>query len=179
MSTIVYAPFPAPCPQCGRDDGWNDLGCMECGLEFFPPSGAYWAASALTIAERVAALLEDWSPDVPGDLPDSASPIERAFWEAHCRLGLPELTGLVPQHRAGRFRIDFALPGLMAGIELDGFRNHSSTADIARDHLRQRWLEGLGWRIIRFGGSEVYHDAEYCVRQAAWLIRRAQEAVIW
>jgi very-short-patch-repair endonuclease len=61
------------CPECGRDDSWNDLGCMRCGLEFFPPSEAYWAASTLTIAERVAGLREDRGAESPEpELPPAA-----------------------------------------------------------------------------------------------------------
>ena len=105
-------------------------------------------------------------------LPATASPIEQQFWDAHCRLALPELKGLVFQHPVGRFRLDFALPEHKIGIELDGLRNHSSTADITRDHVRQRWLEETGWRITRFGGSEVHHDAESVVRHVARSVRR-------
>lgn len=107
----------------------------------------------------------------PADLPDRASPIERLFWAAHLRLGLPELNGLVPQHPVARYRIDFALPGRKAGIELDGHASHSSPRAIAHDRKRQRDLEAGGWHIIRFGGSEVHRDADGCVRQAARLIR--------
>jgi very-short-patch-repair endonuclease len=173
--------FWSTCPECG-DCAWNDLGCTNCGLEFFPPSETYWSASAWELSERIARLLNDWGPDVappliretfpvPQLLPlrASASPIEKAFWEAHRKLSLPELRGLVFQHRAGKFSIDFALPGDKIGFELDGFRNHSTTEDIAKDHSRQRWLLGLGWQIIRFGGSEIRKGAESCVKQAAWL----------
>lgn len=98
------------------------------------------------------------------------SPIERQFWDAHTWLALPELKGLVPEYRTAGFRIDFALPELKIGIELDGFASHSSTKDIVRDRQRQRALEAAGWYIIRFGGSEVHHDAERCARQAATLV---------
>jgi very-short-patch-repair endonuclease len=104
---------------------------------------------------------------VPGPLPESASPIEKQFWDAHGRLALPELEGLVFQHRVGRFRLDFALPDRMIGVELDGFRNHSKREDLTRDHARQRWLGGRRWYVIRFGGSEVHQDAENCVRDTA------------
>jgi very-short-patch-repair endonuclease len=107
-------------------------------------------------------------------LPGTASPIEQQFWDAHVRLGLTELTGLVPQHPAGRYRLDFALPGRKIGIELDGHATHSSTKAIASDRQRQRALEASGWRIIRFGGSEVYHDATKCVREAARLAQLAE-----
>lgn len=107
-------------------------------------------------------------------LPRTASPIERLFWDAYREFTpdlYPEIAGLVPQHPAGRYRLDFALPGRRTGIELDGFASHSSTRAIASDRQRQRDLERAGWRIIRFGGSEVYHDAAECVRQAASLVR--------
>lgn len=110
-----------------------------------------------------------------GPLPASASPIEVRFWDTHRQLRLPALAGLVPQHPAHGFRIDFALPERKIGIELDGFASHSSTADIAKDRRRQRLLEGHGWYIIRFGGSEVHHDAEGCARQAAYLAEHARE----
>lgn len=205
------------CPECGNTN-WNDLGCMSCGLEFFPPSEAYWAASALTLSERVTRLYEDeptedkpegypawqlvqsppWRPPVTithaqkeclgliGDpefagykcpeLPASASPIEQEFWAAYLRTPLPELEGLVFQHPVLRYRIDFALPARKIGIELDGFRNHSSTADIAKDRKRQRELEALGWYIIRFGGAEVHRDAVACAVETARLIKLARKA---
>jgi very-short-patch-repair endonuclease len=215
-----------PCPSCGNDS-WNDLGCLTCGLEFWPPSEAYWAASAVPVGQRVrdsitflgscrecgepvtgaddCALDDDgnavrhawcrgtWkfvklaAPPVPllsrapvlapplPVLPASASPIEIRFWETCCQLRLPALAGLAPEHRVAGYRIDFALPDRKIGIELDGFASHSSTADIAKDRRRQRLLEGHGWYIIRFGGSEIHRDAEGCVRQAAYLIEHARK----
>ena len=100
------------------------------------------------------------------------SPIEDAFWRSHQSLKLRPLAGLVRQHRVGEYRLDFALPRRMIGIELDGHRTHSSTKAIAADRYRQRQLEIAGWYIIRFGGLEVFQDADDCVRQAAELVRR-------
>jgi len=100
------------------------------------------------------------------------SPIEESFWRAHRKLRLRPLAGLEKQYGVGRYRLDFAIPRLLVGIELDGHRTHSSTTAIAEDRRRQRWLEGNGWYIIRFGGQEVFVDAEGCVREAADLVRR-------
>lgn len=105
-------------------------------------------------------------------LPQNASPIEQQFWAAHWKLGIPALAGLVPQHPVGRYKIDFALPDIKVGVELDGFASHSSTTAIAKDRRRQRELEAAGWRIIRFGGQEVHKDAEGCVQQVAYLVSR-------
>ena len=101
------------------------------------------------------------------------SPIERQFWAAYMLLSPPELAGLVPEYEVlgRRYRIDFAMPARMIGIELDGHATHSSTQAIARDRRRQRALEAAGWRIIRFGGKEVHDDAAGCVRQAAEQVR--------
>lgn len=99
------------------------------------------------------------------------SPIEGMFWSAYRSLKPRELRGLVPQYKVGRYRIDYALPRQKIGIELDGQLSHSSVDAIAHDRFRQRALEKAGWRIIRFGGGEVYHDAEWCVREAASMVR--------
>ena len=102
------------------------------------------------------------------------SPIEESFWKMHQRLKLRPLAGLVRQYKVSPYRLDFALPRQMIGIELDGYRTHSSTMAIAADRQRQRWLESNGWYIIRFGGLEVYQDAEACVREAASLVSQHQ-----
>ena len=100
------------------------------------------------------------------------SPIEELFWQSHQRLRMRQLAGLKRQYSVGPYRLDFALPQRMIGIELDGYRTHSSTKSIADDRYRQRWLEGNGWYIIRFGGLEVFQDADACVREAAALVQR-------
>ena len=95
------------------------------------------------------------------------SPIEEVFWDAY-RKSLPSsLDGLVAQYVVGRYRLDFAIPHRMIGIEVDGYRYHSSPDDIAKDRKRQLELERNGWRIIRFTAAKVRQDANECVQQAA------------
>lgn len=100
------------------------------------------------------------------------SPIEESFWRSHQRLRLRPLNGLVHQYKVGQYRLDFALPRQLIGIELDGQRTHSSTQAIAADRKRQRWFEANDWYIIRFGGLEVFQDADGCVREAAALVQK-------
>lgn len=100
------------------------------------------------------------------------SPIEQSFWRSHQKLRQHALAGLVRQYKVGPYRLDFALPYKKVGIELDGHLTHSSPGAIADDRRRQRWLESQGWYIIRFGGQEVFVDADDCVRQAAYLVFR-------
>jgi very-short-patch-repair endonuclease len=104
-------------------------------------------------------------------LPASASPIEHRFWDAHLRLALPELRELAFQHPVGRYSIDFALPAVKFGIELDGLKNHSTTTDVNNDHLRQQEIELQGWRITRFGGQQVHRDADWCIRRTVEVLR--------
>jgi very-short-patch-repair endonuclease len=102
------------------------------------------------------------------------SPIEELFWQSHQRLRLRPLVGLKKQYKVGPYRLDFALPQRMIGIELDGHSTHSTTQAIAADRQRQRALEAAGWYIIRFGGLEVYQNADACVREAAQLVTAEQ-----
>ncbi len=46
------------CPECG-ENSWADLGCSQCGLEFFPPSEAFQEASSMTLTERIAEISRD------------------------------------------------------------------------------------------------------------------------
>jgi very-short-patch-repair endonuclease len=104
------------------------------------------------------------------DVDYDSSPIEDEFWDAYNEMKPVELRGMVPQHCVGKYRLDFAIPHLKVGIELDGHATHSSALEIASDRRRQRDLERSGWHIIRFGGSEVFANAEECVREAAELV---------
>ena len=69
------------------------------------------------------------------------------------------------------YRIDFALTRAGApvrlAIELDGFAHHGATPDqFARDKVRERALQGLGWTFLRFSGREVNRDPRKCVAEA-------------
>ena len=85
--------------------------------------------------------------------------------------GLPPLTpieeqllvamksaGLTPQVQYGieRFRVDFAFVPERLIVEADGRAWHDAERDAARD----AHLETLGWKTIRFSGSEIYRDVD-------------------
>ena|GEM_PF-838678 len=58
----------------------------------------------------------------------------------------------------GRYFADFASHGRKVVIEVDG-GVHERLADVAaRDVARQRWLEGEGYRVLRFSDRQVYDD---------------------
>ena len=66
---------------------------------------------------------------------------------------------------AARYRVDLAImandgAGIDLGIECDGAAYHSSPAARDRDWLRQRVLEGLGWRIHRVWSTSWVRNPE-------------------
>ncbi len=115
------------------------------------------------------------------------SPMERTF--AYALLSSGDKNGsfldLVARKRAGRVapiargrggalysqfavairgrdaRLDFALitRDQKIAIEIDGHDVHSTKPQIERDNQRHRALSAMGWRSLRFSGSEVYQDA--------------------
>lgn len=60
--------------------------------------------------------------------------------------------------------------GLRGANELDGMVGHSKPEDIEKDRRRQREIEALGWRFIRFGGREVVRDVDKCVAETAAML---------
>jgi very-short-patch-repair endonuclease len=105
--------------------------------------------------------------------PKLESPIEEAFWHAYLNARPPELEGLRAQYEVlgGKYRLDFALPDVKVGIELDGYAYHSSPEAFTQDRKRERDLNLAGWRIIHFSGSEINRDANGCIQQAAQLAK--------
>lgn len=84
----------------------------------------------------------------------------------------------------GYARLDFALQGDLAhvatewkvAIELDGHDFHERTKEQAkRDRSRDRELTELGWRVLRFTGSEIWADARKCAEESvriAWSLHK-------
>lgn len=116
--------------------------------------------------ETLRHLLDCHYPDHNFD-----SPIERDFWETW-RIVAGDIQ-LQPQHRlfGGRYRLDFAHIETLTAIELDGYESHGSRAAFTKDRQRQREIERLGWRFIRFSGAEINGGVLACVEEAAQMIR--------
>lgn len=73
---------------------------------------------------------------------------------------------VTPQHRVGKFRLDFVVDGISGrvAIECDGDAYHGPD-QWEDDRRRQEILERLGWRFIRIRGSEFYRDRESAVQR--------------
>jgi very-short-patch-repair endonuclease len=69
----------------------------------------------------------------------------------------------VCQFVVGEYRLDMAFPENKIAIECDGKEWHSSQEQIERDRNRDKYLEDLGWKIIRITGSDIYKKADEIV----------------
>ena len=57
----------------------------------------------------------------------------------------------------GPYVVDFFCPAKRLILEIDGgHHNEDDTAE--RDRNRQQWLEGEGYRVVRFWNSEITTD---------------------
>ena len=90
------------------------------------------------------------------------SPIEQALFDA-----MPDdlLRQVVLQYPVGFYRVDFAFPYSKVAVECDGHRWHSTTDAQARDAKRDRYMSAMGWKVIRFAGTEIYRNPEAAVAE--------------
>ena len=65
---------------------------------------------------------------------------------AGLRLPRPQFAVVLPDGR--RAVLDDAYPDGLLALEADSYRHHSSRTDWGRDHVRNRWLIAIGWRIL-------------------------------
>ena len=86
------------------------------------------------------------------DAPDA----ERIVWR---HLKNRQLGGFkfVRQEPIGPFIADFVCREKKLVIEIDG-ATHSSEEEIARDARRTTFLEGLGYRVLRFSNEQVFEN---------------------
>ncbi len=98
----------------------------------------------------------------------SPSPIEQAFWETAKPL-IPELQREVWIGR--KYRVDFLIPSRQVVVELYGYQYHHTKEKLTQDAERERYLQRLGYQVIRFTGTEIYKDVQKCVREVLSLAK--------
>ncbi len=64
------------------------------------------------------------------------------------------------QHSIGNFIVDFCCPSEKLVIELDG-NPHGEYNKIEKDIKRDKYLEGLGFSVLRFENRFVFQEPEY------------------
>ena len=90
------------------------------------------------------------------------SPIEFRFFVEAGR----QRWWLRPQLQVDQYRLDLADEERKIAIELDGHDYHKTKQQRGHDAKRDRRLTELGWKVLRFTGSEVHADVGQCVREA-------------
>lgn len=81
---------------------------------------------------------------------------------------LCELYGIVPHereyqfHPVRRWRFDFAWPGSLVAVEIDGGQWQTRGGRHARDADREKGNEAaaLGWRVLHLSGEMLRYDPE-------------------
>lgn len=108
------------------------------------------------------------------------SEAERVFHRVYRRqrLGHRHATNLrvVLADGSARF-LDFALPDLLLGFEVDGFRFHGSREAFRRDRVSDAQLAALGWHRVRFDAADLFDDEEGVARTIRGVVR-AREALL-
>ncbi len=126
-------------------------------------------------AEHLKSFLEfarnggtDYSQSVfPGAEGDFESPLEESVYNTLSQRGWR----LDTQVGCSGYRIDLAVkdperPGrYILGIECDGANYHSAKTARDRDKLRQKVLEGLGWRLTRIWSTDWWLERDKVVER--------------
>jgi len=89
---------------------------------------------------------------------------EQEFWEVviHTERKWGLLYPIIPQYKVGKYFLDFAMPAIKLGMEIDGLAYHNGQESFMRDRKRQREIESQGWRIVRFAAKEILLNALVC-----------------
>ena len=102
------------------------------------------------------------------------SELERVFERA---LEFCDAPAFVVEHRFApprRWRFDFAWPGKLIAVEIDGGTysggRHVRGAGYARDCEKLNRAAELGWRVLRFTGDMVRADPKGCAMQVVGVL---------
>jgi hypothetical protein len=67
-------------------------------------------------------------------------------------------------------RLDLAYPDDLVGIEYEG-DHHRAKAQFQRDLRRLNALQAMGWQVLRFGPSDIYHNPDAVLAQVRAALR--------
>jgi very-short-patch-repair endonuclease len=74
------------------------------------------------------------------------------------------------------YSIDFAMPDIKLGIEVDGALFHSTEEQIRTDTQRDQKLSQLGWTILRFTDKDIENRTRECIEE---ILRRIIHKETW
>ena len=95
-----------------------------------------------------------------------ATPAERALWEHLSRS--QQGAKFSRQMPVGPYYADFLCREFKLVVELDG---HSHDIAPERDAVRDQWMSGEGYRVLRFTNAEVHTNIEGVVAAIGMKIR--------
>lgn len=94
------------------------------------------------------------------------SPIEDLFEKALKKAGVVYRKQVKVHIEGEIFTIpDFVIDDPKIAIYCDGSEFHSATQRIMKDKQQDRILQSKGYIVLRFSGSEIFHNAGKCVRE--------------
>ncbi len=144
--------------------------CLHVGMATFDELEAIAARRAGTPGSR---LLRDALAAYSGN-PPAGSPLEARLTRRLVESNLPEPCR---QHevRLGtrRFYLDFAWPDHLVGLEVDGYRWHSSRTAWEKDRIRIAELRRAGWTVIQATKNDVDAGFARLEVELAQLLSRA------
>jgi very-short-patch-repair endonuclease len=88
---------------------------------------------------------------------------ERRIWSKIRRKQLKEFQ-FYRQKNIGDYIVDFYCPAAKLIVEVDGGQ-HYSEENIVKDEVRDRFLNDLGFRVLRFSNSDVFKNIEGVVTE--------------
>jgi very-short-patch-repair endonuclease len=80
------------------------------------------------------------------------------------------------QYSIGRYIVDFCCPSEKLIIELDG-DPHGESQKIEKDEIRDNYLEGLGFIVLRFENRFVFQEPEYIKSEIRKVFNKKLEAI--
>jgi very-short-patch-repair endonuclease len=78
------------------------------------------------------------------------------------------------QHGIGNYIVDFCCPSEKLVIELDGDQ-HGDSEQIEKDERRDKYLEGLGFTVLRFENKFVFRDQDYITEEIRKIFNKGDQ----
>ena len=79
------------------------------------------------------------------------------------------------QYSIGSYIVDFCCPSEKLIIELDG-DPHRESQKIEKDEIRDNYLEGLGFIVLRFENRFVFQEPEYIKSKIRKVLNKRNES---
>ncbi|MBP5213762.1 MAG: DUF559 domain-containing protein, partial [Bacteroidales bacterium] len=86
---------------------------------------------------------------------------ENAFWQIAKGCGLGEKCRR--QYIIGKYIVDFFFRESKLVVEIDG-EYHFSKGQQYEDAIRQKWLEDLGYKVLRLTNEQILFDTENSIK---------------